>query len=229
VVPAESTAAIFRAQRMNSDISIWSRGVDRDQFSPAQRSVEWRRQRGIADDDMVVAFLGRLVLEKGLEVFADTIEAARAKDGPLKVLAIGDGPAREYFKQRLPDAIFTGQLTGVELATALASADVLFNPSVTEAFGNVTLEAMACGLPVVAAVATGATSLVKDGITGLLAIPGDIDGYADALATYQRDPTLRARHGDAGLAFAMTMDWDDINAVVEHVYERVIERRRRQR
>jgi phosphatidylinositol alpha 1,6-mannosyltransferase len=229
VVPAESTAAIFRAQRMNSDISIWSRGVDRDQFNPGQRSIEWRRQHGIVDGDMVVAFLGRLVLEKGLEVFADTIEAARTKDGPLKVLAIGDGPAREYFEQRLPDAIFTGALTGTELATALASADVLFNPSVTEAFGNVTLEAMACGLPVVAAVATGATSLVKDGVTGLLAIPGDIDGYADAIAAYQRDPAIRARHGEAGLAFAMTMDWDDINAVVMHVYERVIERRRRKR
>jgi len=229
VVPAESTAAIFRAQRMNKDISIWSRGVDREQFSPERRSAEWRRRHDIADNEMVVAFLGRLVLEKGLDVFADVIEAARAKDVPLKVLAIGDGPAREYFQQRLPDAIFTGQLTGVELATALASADVLFNPSVTEAFGNVTLEAMACGLPVVAAVATGATSLVQDGVTGLLAIPGDIDGYADALAAYQRDPSIRARHGEAGLAFARTMDWDEINAVVEHVYERVIERRRRGR
>jgi len=229
VVPAESTAAILRAQRMNSDISIWSRGVDRDQFNPGRRSIEWRRQHGIADDDMVVAFLGRLVLEKGLDVFADVIEAARTKDGPLKVLAIGDGPAREYFEQRLTDAIFTGQLTGAELATALASADVLFNPSVTEAFGNVTLEAMACGLPVVAAVASGATSLVKDGVTGLLAIPGDIDGYADALASYQRDPAIRSLHGEAGLAYAKTMDWDQINAVVMHVYERVIERRRRKR
>src|SRR4051794_35024190 len=65
VVPAESTAAIFRAQRMNKDISIWARGVDREQFNPERRSPDWRRQRGIADDQMVVAFLGRLVLEKG--------------------------------------------------------------------------------------------------------------------------------------------------------------------
>ena len=227
VVPAESTAAIMRAQRMSRDISIWARGVDRAQFNPERRSPEWRRAHGIADDDMVVSFLGRLVLEKGLDVFADAIDGARAKGVPLKVVAIGDGPARDYFRDRLPDAIFTGQLTGDKLATALASTDIFLNPSITETFGNVTLEAMACGLPVVAAVASGATSLVKDGVTGRLSQPGDIDGFADSLAEYQRDPALRARHGAAGLEFAKTMDWDEINAAVLSVYERVIERRRR--
>lgn len=227
VVPAESTAAIMRAQRMNRNISIWARGVDRNQFNPDRRSLDWRRARGIGDDEMVVAFLGRLVLEKGLDVFADAIDAAREMEVPLKVVAIGDGPAREFFEQRLPGAIFTGQLTGAELATALASTDVFLNPSITETFGNVTLEAMASGLPVVAAVASGATSLVQDGITGKLSEPGDIDSFAESLAEYQRDPALRAKHGAAGLEFARKMDWDEINAAVMHVYERVIERRRR--
>ena len=226
VVPAESTAAILRAQRKNDDISLWSRGVDREQFNPERRNLEWRRGHGIQDDEMVVAFLGRLVLEKGLDVFSDAIDAARQKGASLKVLAIGDGPARDYFRERLPDAIFTGQLTGTELATALASSDVFLNPSITETFGNVTLEAMACGLPVVAAAASGATSLVQDKITGRLSRPGDIDAFADALVDYQRNPELRKKHGEAGLAFAKTMDWDEINAAVMHVYERVIERRR---
>ncbi len=227
VVPSESIAAIFRAQRMSTDISIWARGVDREQFKPERRSLEWRRAHGIADDDMAVVFLGRLVLEKGLDVFADAIDAARGRGVPLKVLAIGDGPARAYFEERLPDAVFTGQLTGDELATALASGDVFLNPSITETFGNVTLEAMASGLPVLAAVATGATSLVQDGVSGRLSIPGDIEAFAAELGDYQSDPAMRRRHGEAGLAFAQTMDWDAINAVVMHVYERVIERRRR--
>ena len=227
VVPAESTAAILRAQRMNRDISIWARGVDRNQFNPGRRSADFRRSHGIGDAEMVVSFLGRLVLEKGLDVFADAIDAARAKGVSLRVLAIGDGPARGYFEERLPDAIFTGQLTGADLATALASSDVFFNPSITETFGNVTLEAMACALPVVAAAASGARSLVQDGVTGRLSTPGDIGAFANALADYQRDPELRQRHGQAGLAFARTMDWDEINAAVMHVYERVIERRRR--
>ena len=227
VVPAESTAAILRAQRMNKDISLWARGVDREQFNPGRRSLEWRRERGIGDDEMVVAFLGRLVLEKGLDVFADAIDAARAKGVPLKVLAIGDGPARGFFEERLPDAVFTGQLTGNDLAVALASADVFLNPSITETFGNVTLEAMACGLPVLAAAASGARSLVTEGVTGRLSRPGDIEAFANELADYQRDPDLRRRHGQAGLEFAKTMDWDEINAAVMRVYERVIERRRR--
>jgi phosphatidylinositol alpha 1,6-mannosyltransferase len=227
VVPAQSTAAIMRAQRMNKDISIWARGVDRTQFNPERRSLEWRREHGIADNEMVVSFLGRLVLEKGLDVFADAVDAARAMGVPMRVVAIGAGPAHDYFQERLPDAIFTGQLTGGDLATALASTDVFLNPSITETFGNVTLEAMACGLPVMAAAASGTTSLVQDNVTGRLAEPGDIEAMANELADYQRNPELRLKHGAAGLEFAKTMDWDEINAAVMHVYERVIERRRR--
>jgi len=227
VAPAESTAAILRAQRMNSDISIWTRGVDRDQFNPERRDLEWRRAQGIGDKDLAVAFLGRIVMEKGLDVFAAAIDALAERKVRHKVLVIGEGPARPWFAELLPGAIFTGQLVGEDLARALASADVLLNPSITEAFGNVTLEAMACGLPVVAAVATGATNLVRDGETGMLVQALDVDAYADALEAYARDPKLRRRHGQAGLAFARTMDWDSINGAVMRVYQRVIERRRR--
>ncbi len=227
MAPAPSTAAILRAQRMNRDISIWARGVDREQFNPGRRSQAFREAHGFKPDEMVVAFLGRLVLEKGLDVFADAIDAARKQGTALRVLAIGDGPARDFFRDRLPDAVFTGQLTGDKLAEALASADVFLNPSITETFGNVTLEAMACELPVLAAAASGATSLVQDGRTGILVEPGEIDQYADALTRYASDPALRQQHGAAGLAFAKTMDWDEINGAVLKTYLRVIERRRR--
>jgi glycosyltransferase involved in cell wall biosynthesis len=127
----------------------------------------------------------------------------------------------------MPTGVFVGHQEGADLARALASADVFLNPSLTETFGNVTLEAMACALPVVAASATGATSLVRDGVTGTLVEPGDIDAFARALETYALDPDLRRRHGEAGLDYARTQDWDAINASVLHVYESVIERRRR--
>jgi glycosyltransferase involved in cell wall biosynthesis len=84
---------------------------------------------------------------------------------------------------------------------------------------------MACALPVIAAAASGTTSLVRDGDTGTLVEPHDMDAYAKALAAYARNPKLRARHGKAGLAFAQTMDWDRINGAVMKVYQRVIERR----
>jgi glycosyltransferase involved in cell wall biosynthesis len=222
VAPAESTAAVLRAQRMNSNITIWSRGVDREQFHPGRRSLEWRRSLGIRDDELVVAFLGRIVMEKGLDVFADAIDALKARGVAHRVLVIGEGPARPWFEQRVPGAVFVGHQEGPNLARALASADLLFNPSITEAFGNVTLEAMACGLPVVAAVATGATSLVSDGVTGMLVEPGDSAGFASAIAAYAASPELRQKHGEAGLEFAKSQDWDNINAAVLRLYQRVL-------
>ena len=227
LAPAESTAAILRAQRMNRDIFIWSRGIDREQFNPEQRDMEWRRSIGIADDEMIIAFLGRIVMEKGLDVFADAIHEFARRDVRHRVLVIGDGPARPWFEEQLPDAIFTAQLTGDDLARALASSDVLFNPSVTEAFGNVTLEAMACALPVVAAMASGTSSIVRDNETGLMVDVDDVDGFADALEAYGRDPELRRRHGEAGLAIAERMDWDTINSAVIRAYKHAIVKRER--
>ena len=225
LVPTESTAAVLRAQDMNRTISLWSRGVDRTQFNPARRSLEWRRSVGLADDDIAIVFLGRIVLEKGLDVFAEACDLLTARGIAHRVLIIGGGPARTWFAERLPNAIFTGHQVGIDLAGALASGDIFLNASITETFGNVTLEAMACALPVVAAAATGATNLVRDGETGILVEPGEIKQYADALERYIRDADLRRTHGESGLAFAKTQDWDRINADVENAYYRVIERR----
>ncbi|MCL6729705.1 glycosyltransferase family 4 protein [Sphingomonas hankyongi] len=227
MAPAESTAAILRAQRMNRDITIWSRGIDREQFKPERRDMDWRRSLGIADDEFVIVFLGRIVMEKGLDVFADAIHALADRGVKYRVLVIGDGPAGQWFEEQLPQGVFIGQQTGTDLARALASGDVLLNPSVTEAFGNVTLEAMGCALPVVAAVATGTNNLVRDGETGVLVDSSDIDGFADALEAYARDPEMRRQHGEAGLAVAKTRDWDRINSAVIRAYQRAIVKRER--
>jgi phosphatidylinositol alpha 1,6-mannosyltransferase len=227
MAPAESTAVILRAQRMNRDISIWTRGVDREQFNPERRDMGWRRSLGIADDEMVIAFLGRVVMEKGLDVFSDAIHAFAKRGLKHRVLVIGEGPARPWFEQQLPDAIFLGQLTGNDLSRALASADLFLNPSITEAFGNVTLEAMACALPVIAAEATGATNLVRHAVSGTLVDGTEPEEFADALEAYALDPDLRRRHGEAALAIARTMDWDSINATVIRVYLHAIHKRER--
>ena len=124
---------------------------------------------------------------------AGVLAAVLARRGvPHKVVVIGEGPAGEWLESRLPDASFIGFQGGEDLAHALASCDIFFNPSVTETFGNVTLEAMACGLPVVAARATGSASIVKHGRTGYLVPPGSITGFADHLQRYCRDIPLRA-------------------------------------
>lgn len=227
VAPSESMASVLRAQRMNRDITIWTRGVDRDQFNPKRRDMEWRRSMGIGDDEFVVLFLGRIVMEKALDVFSDAMDVLAEKGVKHRVLVVGEGPARPWLEERLPDAVYAGHLSGDDLARAVASADVLLNPSVTEAFGNVTLEAMASGLPVIAVNATGATNLVTHGVTGFLAEPGDYETIADELATYGRDPKVRRKHGQAGLKVAEGRDWDQINSAVLRTYNRVIERKKR--
>lgn len=227
LAPADSMAAVLHAQRMSRDISIWTRGVDREQFNPGRRDMDWRRSLGIEDDELAIAFLGRIVMEKGLDVFSDAVDVLAERKVRHRVVVIGEGPARGWFENRLPSALFVGHQVGNDLARALASTDVFFNPSITEAFGNVTLEAMACALPVVAAAATGTTTLVRNGENGVLVQPGDAEGFADALENYARDPALRSRHGAAGLAYAETQDWDRINSVVLKTYQRVIERRER--
>ena len=222
VAPSESMAQVLRDQRMNYDISIWSRGVDREIFHKGRRDLEWRRALGIADDTLVVGFLGRLVMEKGLDVYSDTIDALARMDVPHRVVVIGEGPARGWFEGRLPGATFVGFQAGADLARAVAGMDVLFNPSVTETFGNVTLEAMACGVPVVAAAATGSESLVADGLSGRLIRPGAVRQFAEALATYAADPELRERHGAAGEARAAQFSWDRINQEVADTYIRLV-------
>ena len=222
VAPSESFAQVLREQRMNYDIDIWSRGVDREIFNPSQRDMAWRRALGIADDMPVIGFLGRLVMEKGLDVFSDTIDQLKRRNVPHQVLVIGDGPARPWFESRIPDAKFAGFQVGSDLGRAVASMDIFFNPSVTEAFGNVTLESMASGLPVVAAKATGSQSLVEDKVSGRLIAPGAINQFADALQAYCLDKDFRAQHGAAGAQRSLDFSWDAINQTVADTYIRLI-------
>jgi phosphatidylinositol alpha 1,6-mannosyltransferase len=225
VAPSESMAQVLRRHRMNYDIGIWSRGVDRDIFHPGRRSQEWRRGLGIGDEEVAIGFLGRLVMEKALDVFSDTIDALRRRGVPHRVLVVGEGPARGWFEARLPGAVFVGLQLGEDLGRAVASMDVLFNPSVTETFGNVTLEAMASGLPVVAAAATGSDGLVNDRVSGRLIPPGRIQQFADALEAYCAQPALRLGHGAAGLDRACDYSWDVINGTVADTYLRLIRQR----
>ncbi|MGX7894431.1 glycosyltransferase family 4 protein [Tsuneonella sp. HG222] len=226
VTPSAGMVDVLREQGMNDDISLWERGVDRQVFSPERRDLAWREAHGIAPDAVAIGFLGRLVMEKGLDAFAQTIAELARRGVPHRVLVIGDGPARGWFESNLPGASFVGFQGGSDLGRAVASMDVLFNPSITETFGNVTLEAMACGVPVVAARATGSTSLVADGVNGILVDPGDIAGFADALARYVEDPALRAAHGAAGANRSKAYAWDAINQAVADTYLRLIAARK---
>ncbi len=227
LVPGPLLGEILRNWRVKTPTTVWSRGVNHDRFSPTRRDMAWRRSLGVADDEVAIGFLGRLVKEKGLDVFADVAAELRRRKVKHRVLVIGEGPARDWFGTQVPDAAFAGFQSGDDLGRAVASMDVFFNPSVTETFGNVTLEAMAAGVPVVAARASGAVGLVDDGVTGLLVPPRDVAGYADAIGALVEDAERRTDMGRQGCAKAAGYRWDAINDVALGAYLDVVQQRSR--
>jgi phosphatidylinositol alpha 1,6-mannosyltransferase len=214
MVPGGSMAALLHEWGVTTPVGIWSRGIDHARFTPARRDLAWRRSLGIADDVAAIGFLGRLVKEKGLDIFAEVARELSRRRVPHKVLVIGEGPARDWFAGEAPGAVFAGFQSGDDLGRAVASMDVFFNPSVTETFGNVTLEAMAAGVPVVAARATGAIDLVDEGGTGFLVPPRDVAAYADAIERIARAPELRRTLGETGHHKAAGYVWDRVNQAV---------------
>jgi phosphatidylinositol alpha 1,6-mannosyltransferase len=195
-------------------------GVDTAQFHTGQRSLEWRRERGIGDDEVVVAFVGRLVWEKGLATFADVLRRLQTEGLKFRIMVVGDGLARAGLQAMLPKAIYTGYLTNHALATAFASADIFFNPSASETFGCVTVEALASGLAVVAADAPGSRDIVRNSVDGILCPPTDRDAYCVALRRLIGSLEARRAFRKSGLQRAASYRWDAVlDAMVQHFRE----------
>ncbi len=222
LAPTRPIADRLAAEGLAGRVRLWSRGVDRELFSPDRRDPAWRAAHGFAADDLVVAYFGRVVLEKGPALFADVIDQARAVDRRVRALVIGDGPARPWLAKRLPDAVFTGFLSGAELGRAVASADVLLNPSTTEAFGNVTLEAMAAGLVAVCADAPSHRALVTAAVSGLLCPAQDAQSYATAILALAEQGALRRLLGREARKASGAYSWAAALASVVEVYREAL-------
>ena len=221
-VPSHSMAAVLQAHEIRTNLRLWERGVDTARFSPGQRSALWRRSLGVEDDTVLITFVGRLVWEKGLDLFAETIARLVREGVPHRAMLVGEGPARPLLAERLADAIFTGHLEGEDLPRAYASSDVFFFPSETETFGNVTLEAMASGVPPVCADATGSNALIRHGETGFLVRPGDDRSFAEHLTRLVFDAGLRRKMGAASVNRARRYDWDAVLARLAHYYNEIL-------
>lgn len=222
-VPTTSMADVLREEGIDRGLEIWPRGVYIDRFHPDHRSMEWRRSRGLGDDEVVIAFISRLVLEKGPDIYARTVHALRDEGLPVRGLIVGEGPARHVIEEHLPAGVFTGHLTGEDLSTAYASSDIFLFPSETETFGNVTLEAMASGLPAVCADATGSSSLVLHGETGFLVPPGDETAFVLHTRALVEDTALRRRMGRRAREVATDYSWPVILGRIDDYYDRLLE------
>jgi glycosyltransferase involved in cell wall biosynthesis len=206
-VPAESMADGLRERGIDRNLRIWSRGVDPQRFSPDRRSMAWRRGHGIKDDEVVVVFVARLRWEKGLRLLTKVLQQLEREGVPHRSVVVGQGVGYEPMRKWLPNTVFTGHLEGDELATAYASSEVFLYPCETDTFGNVTLEAMACGLPTVCADAPGAKSIVLHEKTGLLAKSGDQASFVEATRSLVADRDRREAFAQRALARSAEFSW----------------------
>lgn len=228
-VPSESMAEELRRMGISEGLKIWARGIDLDRFNPSKRDMEWRRSLGVKDDEVLVSFVSRLVTEKETETIKHTFLNLHQKRKNIKTIIVGDGPASVDLKKTLRKTIFTGFLTGEELARAYASSDIFMFPSITETFGNVTLEAQACGVPTVVANAQGNKSLVQNFINGFLVTPRDIGEFSERIIQIADDSELRKKMSENALKFSGNFTWDNIFEGLFANYLEAIETYRKKR
>jgi glycosyltransferase involved in cell wall biosynthesis len=197
-------------------VEVMSRGVDAHLFAPERRSMELRRHWSAADGAPVLLYVGRLAPEKNVPLALRAFDAVHALRPDARLVVVGDGPLRRGLQASHPQVHFVGLQRGTELAAHYASADVFLFPSLSETFGNVTLEALASGLAVVAFDAAAAGALIRNGRNGLLAQAGDADGFLRAACT-AADLDLAASRGiDIGALrtrarqTALASDWEPV-------------------
>jgi glycosyltransferase involved in cell wall biosynthesis len=176
-VPSETVRAELAGLGVRG-LRVVARGVDTGRFDPARRDERLRASWGAGHDDPVCMYVGRIAAEKNLACLADAWLAIKARAPNARLVLVGDGPERAPLQARFPEAIFAGTRRGEDLAAHFASGDLFLFPSLTETFGNVTLEAMASGLAVVAFGYAAAGEAIRHGASGLLAPYGDGESFA---------------------------------------------------
>ncbi len=213
-VPTRATRDELAAAGFHN-LSVVGRGVDTGRFAPALRSASLRTAWGAADDGPVFLTVGRVAAEKNVELALRAFAALRARRADARMVVVGDGPARKRLEAQHREALFVGVKRGAELATHYASADVFLFPSLSDTFGNVVMEALASGLPVVSFACAAAAEHVQDGVSGRLVAPGDEAAYIAAAADLAVAPAALAPLRAAALDAARRATWDDVLARFE--------------
>lgn len=193
----------IQAHRMK----IWARGLDKQIFNP--KVGDKRRLRiEMRNDKPNVLFASRLVWEKNLETLIKIQKINENRDLPFNMIIAGDGSARKAMQAAIPSAYFLGALPQRELARYYASSDLFVFPSISETYGNVVVEAMACGLPCVIGNGGGTTTFVEQGVTGWKVAPYDAQAYVDRIGQLMSDELEYEKIRAAGMRLAEGLDWE---------------------
>ncbi|MCK0715920.1 glycosyltransferase family 4 protein [Chromohalobacter sarecensis] len=194
-------------QRGFQRVNVLGRGIDAQRFSPERRDAQLRNQWGADKGDPVVLYAGRLAAEKNMPLLVRTLRALQEAHPTLRTVLVGDGPERQHLEHQLPEAIFTGFLSGENLARHYASADMFLFPSHSETYGNVVPEAMASGLPVVAFDQAAASELIEDGREGRLIDATDNDAFVHAAVELCLNSGTRIHAGIAAREKVADQGW----------------------
>lgn len=217
LVPTAELASQLGAQGFNN-LRVLSRGVDTRQFSPKRRDQGLRQSWGAGPADIVMLYVGRLAPEKNLELAIQAFKAAREVQPRTLFVLVGDGPMGSRLRAQYPRFVFCGMRRDEDLAAHYASGDMLLFPSLTETFGNVTLEAMASGLAVVAFDYAAARCHAANGQSGMLAPVGDNAAFIKAVRTLVRQPVTIRRLGQAARRAAEQCSWEQIHDALEAIF-----------
>ncbi|WP_238012056.1 glycosyltransferase family 1 protein [Dactylosporangium sp. AC04546] len=212
---APSTAAATALHRNGIErVWLWRRGVDASRFDPAHRSAALRRAFA-AQGQVIVGYVGRLAVEKRVDLLAPV-----SRIPGVRVVVVGDGPARASLERSMPDAVFLGERRGDQLARIFASLDLFVHTGPFETFGQTIQEALASGVPVVAPAQGGPLDLVDDGRTGLLIPPCDADALVEAVAALAGDDERRLAMGVAARVAVATRTWSAVgDELIRHYVE----------
>lgn len=216
-VPSRDTLEKLK-RRGFTDLEIWPRGVDCELYNPFYDEASVRKRYTISNK-YILTYAGRLAPEKDLDTLMEIANSFPSEiSKQVHWLIAGDGPLRESLQQKSPSNMtFTGYLQGERLAEVYSASDLFIFPSPTETFGNVVLEALASGTPVIAANSGGVTNIIKSGVTGYLCEAGNAAEFNNRIIQLLADDQMRIQMALQARKYALTQKWDQIfDSLISH-------------
>ncbi len=224
LVPTRELVELLQAQRFDNVVRL-PRAVDTELFTPDHRDPALRAQWGADTQTLVAIYVGRIAAEKNLDLAVRAFRQMQAVRPDARFVWVGDGPARAKLEHDNPDFIFCGVQRGQALARHFASGDLFVFPSLSETFGNVTLEALASGVPTVAYDYGAAREYLRDAIHGAAIAPGDHAGFIAQCVRIAADEVARETMRDAARQAVITLRPEQVSADFDALLQQLVDAR----